>query len=171
MWIALLLQDQASQAKVNVLSRVAAKMIDLFLVVFIGAVPILPYPLGPLLGFGYSLFGDGIQKGPFSGQSVGKKLLKLRVVRKGAHTPASSHAPRVPASWRDSALRNAPVGVATFFAIIPVWGWLILILIGLPLMIMEVYLMLSVETGQRLGDVMGDTEVIDVRNVSQHQSS
>jgi len=162
MWIALLLQDQASQAKVKVLSRVAAKMIDLFLVVFIGAVPILPYPLGPLLGFAYSLFGDGIQKGPFSGQSVGKKLMKLRVVRKGTQTPAS---------WRDSALRNAPVGVATFFAIIPVWGWLILILIGLPLMIMEVYLMLSVETGQRLGDVMGDTEVIDVRNVSQRQSS
>jgi hypothetical protein len=42
-----------------------------------------------------------------------------------------------------------------------------LILIGLPLMIMEVYLMLTVGTGQRLGDVMGDTEVIDVRNVSQ----
>jgi uncharacterized RDD family membrane protein YckC len=162
MWIALLLQDHASQAKVNVLSRVAAKLIDLFLVVFIGAVPILPYPLGPLLGFAYSLAGDGIQKGPFFGQSVGKKLMKLRVVRKGTDEPAS---------WRDSALRNAPVGVATFFAIIPVWGWIILILIGLPLMIMEIYLMLSVETGQRLGDVMGDTEVIDVRNVSQRKST
>jgi uncharacterized RDD family membrane protein YckC len=161
MWIALLLQDQASQAKVNVLSRVAAKMIDLFLVVFISAVPILPYPVGPLLGFAYSIFGDGIQKGPLMGESVGKKLMKLRVVRKGTKTPAT---------WRDSVLRNAPVGVATFFAIIPVWGWIILILIGLPLMIMEVYLMLSVETGQRLGDVMGDTEVVDVRNVLQRKS-
>jgi uncharacterized RDD family membrane protein YckC len=162
MWIALLLQDQASQAKVTVLSRVAAKMIDLFLVVFIGAVPILPYPLGPLLGFAYSLGGDGIQKGPFHGQSVGKKLMKLCVVRKGTQKPAS---------WRDSALRNAPVGVATFFALIPVWGWIICILIGLPLMIMEVYLMLSVETRQRLGDVMGDTEVVDVRNVFHRNSS
>lgn len=146
MWIALLLQDQASQAKVNVFSRIAAKMIDLLLGMFIGAVPILPYPLGPLLGFAYSLFGDGIQKGAFSGQSVGKKLMKLRVVRKGTQTPAS---------WRDSALRNSPVGVATFFAIIPIWGWIILILIGLPLMIMEIYLMLSVETGQRLGMLWG----------------
>jgi uncharacterized RDD family membrane protein YckC len=158
MWIALLLQDQNSQARVKVLSRVVAKMIDLFLVVFIAAIPVLPYPLGPLFGFAYSLLGDGIQWKGFSGQSVGKKLLQLRVVRKGTQTPAS---------WRDSALRNAPVGVATFFAIIPVWGWIILILIGLPLMIMEVYLMLTVGTGQRLGDVMGDTEVIDVRNVSQ----
>jgi hypothetical protein len=30
-------------------------------------------------------------------------------------------------------------------------------------MIMEIYLMVSVETGHRLGDVMGDTEVIEVK--------
>jgi hypothetical protein len=40
---------------------------------------------------------------------------------------------------------------------------IILGLIGLPLMVMEVYLMISVETGHRLGDVMGDTEVIEKR--------
>ena len=68
---------------------------------------------------------------------------------------------RQPANARDSVYRNAPVGVATFFALIPVWGWLILCLIGVPLMLMEVYLMVSVETGHRLGDVMGDTEVIE----------
>ena len=65
-----------------------------------------------------------------------------------------------PASIRASILRNAPVGVATFFAIIPVWGWLILGIVGIPLMIMEVYLMATVGTGHRLGDVMGDTEVV-----------
>ena len=54
--------------------------------------------------------------------------------------------------------------MATFFAIIPIWGWLILALIGVPLMLMEIYLMLSVETGHRLGDVMGDTEVIQARH-------
>ena len=69
---------------------------------------------------------------------------------------------RVPASIKASILRNAPVGVATFFAIIPVWGWIILGIIGIPLMVMEVYLMATVETGLRLGDVMGDTEVIHV---------
>jgi uncharacterized RDD family membrane protein YckC len=163
MWIALSIQQASgSDSRVKVLSRVAAKMIDLAIVVFLGAIPILPYPIGPLLGFAYSLFADGIQKQPFMGQSVGKKLLHLRVVRKGTTQPAD---------WHDSALRNAPVGVATFFALIPIWGWLILILIGLPLMIMEIYLMMTVTDGQRLGDVMGNTEVIDVRNVSNSESA
>jgi hypothetical protein len=31
---------------------------------------------------------------------------------------------------------------------------------------MEVYLMLSVETGHRLGDVMGDTEVVELKTKS-----
>jgi uncharacterized RDD family membrane protein YckC len=138
------------QIKVSVINRVIAKFIDLLMLGAFAA--ILPYPLGPLLGFGYSLFADGLNFGPLRGQSVGKKLMRLRVVHMQR---------RAPASFRDSALRNAPVGVATFFAIIPVWGWLILALIGIPLMVMEVYLMLSVETGHRLGDVMGDTEVIE----------
>jgi len=140
--------------KVSVINRVAAKLIDI--VIVIAAAAILPYPLGPLLGFLYSLFGDGLNQGPFRGQSVGKRVMKLQVVN--VHRSGGGR----PATFRDSALRNAPVGVATFFAIIPVWGWLILGLIGLPLMAMEIYLMLSVEKGHRLGDVMGDTEVIEV---------
>ncbi len=140
-----------SELKVSVLNRVVAKLIDLAFV--IGLVSVLPYPLGPLLGFLYSLFADGLRWGGFRGQSLGKRFLKLRVVHKDT---------RKPATLKDSALRNAPVGVATFFSFIPVWGWLVLVLIGVPLMLMEVYLMLSVATGHRLGDVMGDTEVIEV---------
>jgi uncharacterized RDD family membrane protein YckC len=138
--------------KVSVLNRVIAKMIDVVIVITLAA--ILPYPLGPLLGFLYSLVGDGLGFKGFRGQSIGKKVMKLQVV---------STVRMRPAKLRDSVLRNAPVGVATFFAIIPVWGWLILGLIGIPLMIMEIYLMLSVETEHRLGDVMGDTEVVEYR--------
>ena len=151
MFFALPVQSVPTALKVSVLNRVLAKVIDLVLTIAIAA--ILPYPLGPLVAFLYSLFADGMNFKLFRGQSVGKKLVGLQVV----HLPD-----RRPANIRDSALRNAPVGVATFFAIIPVWGWLILGLIGVPLMVMEVYLMLSVETGHRLGDVMGDTEVIDL---------
>ncbi len=140
------------QIRVGVLNRILAKMIDLVIVVALAA--ILPYPLGPLLGFTYSLLADGMNFGPFRGQSVGKKALGLQV---------RSLARQAPASYRDSAFRNAPVGVATFFAIIPVWGWLILGLVGLPLMVMEVYLMHKGEEGHRLGDVMGDTEVVELK--------
>jgi uncharacterized RDD family membrane protein YckC len=138
--------------KVSVLNRILAKGIDILIVITVAA--LIPRPLGPLLGFLYSLFADGINYGQFHGQSVGKKIMHLKVINTKRKEPAS---------LRDSALRNAPIGVATFFAIIPLWGWLILGLIGIPLMVMEIYLMLSVETGHRLGDVMGDTEVEDIK--------
>jgi hypothetical protein len=138
-------------AKASVLHRVLAKIIDLVVVFALAAV--LPYPLGPLLGFLYSLFADGMNFGQFRGQSVGKKVLGLQTRNLLRHEPAT---------YMDSAYRNAPVGVATFFAIIPFWGWIILFLVGAPLMVMEIYLMARVENGHRLGDVMGDTEVIEI---------
>ncbi|MGE0615321.1 MAG: RDD family protein [Bacteriovoracia bacterium] len=138
------------RAKVS--HRIAAKFIDLFLVMFVGIV--LPQYLGPFLGFAYSLAADGLDfKGFKKGQSVGKKLLGLQAV---------STTRRAPANYRDSAIRNAPVAFATFFAIIPIWGWIFLILVGFPLLVMEIYLMVRVKTGDRLGDVMADTEVIEV---------
>jgi uncharacterized RDD family membrane protein YckC len=157
--------------KVSVLNRVLAKLVDILLVFTMAAV--LPYPVGPLAGFIYSLVADGLKWPRVQGQSVGKRFFKLRVVsivsrnigEPGGGGMADTETlikERYPASVRASVLRNAPVGVATFFAIIPVWGWLILGLIGIPLMIMEVYLMVTLESGHRLGDVMGDTEVIHV---------
>ncbi|MEO7164873.1 MAG: RDD family protein, partial [Bdellovibrionia bacterium] len=141
--------SHASRLKASVVNRVIAKVIDI-LIVFALAVS-LPYRIGPLLGFLYSLLADGFNRGVFHSQSVGKKLMKLQVI---------STITKKPANWKESVLRNTPVGVATFFSLIPIWGWLILALIGIPLMLMEIYLMLRVDTGHRLGDVMGDTEVV-----------
>ncbi len=156
MWLALTAQLPApparAGARVSIMNRVVAKLIDLALMIAVSV--LLPYPLGPLLGFLYSLLGDGLNFGPFKGQSVGKKLMGLQVLNPLQHRPAN---------FKDSLFRNMPVGVATFFAIIPIWGWLILGLIGIPLMAMEIYLMMTVEAGHRLGDVMGDTEVVDAR--------
>jgi uncharacterized RDD family membrane protein YckC len=150
--LALLMVDTqaATRSKVSLVSRVVAKLIDIAFVMLLSA--LLPHPVGPLVGFLYSLSADGMRFWIFDAQSLGKKVmgLKVRSLSRGG-----------PASLKDSVLRNAPVGVATFFAIIPIWGWLILGLIGLPLMAMEIYLMITVETGHRLGDVMGDTEVVE----------
>lgn len=154
----------------TVVIRIVAKSIDLFLVILISTV--LPYPAGPLAGFLYSLFGDGIRfrirkididfnrnaVAPLEGgQSVGKWLMGLQV---RSLVPSRQ---KQPASWTESLYRNAPVGVATFFALIPIWGWVILALIGIPLMMMEIYLMITVQSHQRLGDVMADTEVIRLK--------
>jgi uncharacterized RDD family membrane protein YckC len=150
MFALLAIDTAATKAgRVSLVSRVIAKLIDIAIVMLLAAV--LPHPVGPLLGFFYSLVCDGMHFWIFDAQSVGKKLMGLKVVSLSRGGPATA---------RDSVLRNAPVGVATFFAIIPIWGWLILAAIGLPLMAMEIYLMITVETGHRLGDVMGDTEVV-----------
>ncbi|MGK5081729.1 hypothetical protein WDW37_00365 [Bdellovibrionota bacterium FG-1] len=158
-------------SRVSVFHRVLAKVVDLVLVFALAA--ILPYPLGPVAGFLYSLLADGLKLGKTSGQSVGKKLFGLKVVQivsenvndAGSGSFAEHESvikSRIPATFKASCLRNAPIGVATFFGIIPIWGWIILGIIGIPLMVIEVYLMMTVASGHRLGDVMGDTEVVAV---------
>lgn len=144
----------------TVFNRVAAKVVDLFVVVSLAA--LLPRVVGPLLGFAYSLVADGLNAGPFRGQSLGKKIFGLQ---------AWNLIRQEPASLKDSVIRNAPVGVATFFSIIPIWGWIILPIVGLPLMLIEVYLMIRMEKGHRLGDVMADTEVRLYRKTSRARKS
>ena len=132
-------------------NRILAKFTDLFIVFFIAA--LLPRVVGPLLGFFYSLIADGLSVGGQRGQSIGKKIFRLQVVNAITDKPAH---------FRDSMIRNSPVGLATFFAIIPIWGWFILVVIGIPLLAIELTLMVRMENGHRLGDVMADTEVREV---------
>lgn len=112
---------------------------------------VLPHPVGVLLGLLYTLFQDALIKEAGGGQSLGKKFLKLRVHCKEGPGPLS---------LRESAIRNSPLAVAQFFAIIPFWGWIILVLLGVPLVLMEIYLMKNKPNGERLGDVMAETEVL-----------
>ena len=130
--------------------RILAKFIDLFVVIALGA--LLPRFVGPLLGFAYSILADGMKFGPFIGQSVGKKLMGLRVISRSRGGK--------PITLAESVIRNSPIGFATFFGIIPVWGWILLGLIGVPLMLLEVYLIFRAPNGHRLGDVMADSEVV-----------
>ena len=138
--------------KAQVSLRVLAKFIDLMFGIFLGL--ILRYPLGPVVGFLYTLLGDALPFGPFYGQSLGKKLVGLKIQdlktrKEGVH-------------WRQSALRNLPIGVVTFFGMIPFWGWIISLFLGFPILGVEIYLMLKNEKGHRFGDVLGQTQVIQV---------
>lgn len=144
----LVLHEQApALAKVSTLTRCIAKGVDLC-VIFLFSV-VLPYPVGVLLGFIYTIIHDGM----FSGQSLGKRLFHLKAVQLKDEQPCG---------LRESVIRNSPLGVAALFGIIPFWGWIILIILGIPLMALEIYLMLTQPGGARLGDVMGDTKVIEV---------
>lgn len=136
--------------KFAVFQRVAAKMLDLLVVGILGVT--IPGPLGPLAGFVYSVCGDGLQRWGFRGQSLGKRMMGLRVIRSADGQPAS---------FKDATIRNLPVGVATFFAIIPLWGWVICILVGVPLMLVEITLMARMQGETRLGDIMAGTRVLE----------
>lgn len=149
---------QIEERRANPIRRVGAKFIDLAIVMLFA---VAYYPIGPLFGFLYSILADALPIKGFSGQSLGKKLLRLRAVSlRGRGKIGADGQPAL--TLRDSLFRNAPVGVATFFALIPIWGWAILALIGFPLMIVEIYLLVRAPRGQRLGDVMADTEVVEL---------
>lgn len=132
--------------------RLAAKFIDFF-IIFVCAL-ILPGWLSMICGVAYILCADGMSFGVFQSQSVGKKIFDLQV------TTAPSYAP---AQLKDSLIRNAPLGVLVFLWMIPIIGWFFLIVLGIPLLFIEIYLILRIDSQQRLGDVMADTHVIALK--------
>lgn len=136
-----LLQSGPRIAKI---SRLIAKGVDFFLVLLLS---LFFYPVGILLGLGYLVICDHLQ----NGQSIGKKLIGFNVVSLEDGTPCS---------LKQSCVRNLPFIIPLFFAIFPLWGWLFGFILGLPLIALEIYLLLKLDSGHRLGDVMADTTVI-----------
>ncbi len=124
-------------------ARLFAKFVDLFLCLLLS---IFFYPIGILLGVFYLSVSDALQ----SGQSVGKKLIGFNVVSidDGEYCTV-----------KQSIIRNLPLSLPMFFAVIPIWGWIIWILAGSFFLLLECYLMLKLDSGNRLGDVMADTTV------------
>lgn len=133
-----------SGIRVARLARVLAKSIDMFIVlIFIVAL----YPFGTILGALYLAFSDAL----YNGQSVGKRFIGFSVV---------SLEDGEPCSVRQSLIRNLPFSIPMLFLLIPLWGWVFSAIIGGGLMILEVYLLFKLDSGNRLGDVMADTTVI-----------
>lgn len=131
--------------KTRLMDRLPAKAADL-LISFIVAVGFV-YPLGPIFGVLYLALCDGF----FEGQSPGKRLLGLRAVNIETQEPVS---------YKQSAIRNLPLVIPMVFGLIPVWGWIFVVLIGLPILLLEVSLIWKISSGLRLGDVMADSQVI-----------
>jgi len=124
-------------------ARLFAKAVDLFLCLLLS---IFFYPVGILLAVFYLSISDALQ----SGQSVGKKLMGFNVIsmEDGEYC-----------SIKQSIIRNLPISIPLLFGVIPIWGWIIWILSGTFFIILELYLLLKLDSGNRLGDVMADTTV------------
>lgn len=133
-----------STIKVARISRLIAKSIDLFIVLILS---VFFYPVGIILALIYIGVSDSLQ----NGQSVGKKFMGFAVI---------SLENGKPCTLKQSIVRNLPFLIPLFFAIIPFWGWIFAVLLGVPLIILEIYLLHKLDSGHRLGDVMADTSVM-----------
>ncbi len=127
-----------SYDKADLGMRFLAFFIDLVICVAIFMVlDLVSGPLGAICATAYVLVRDGL----FNGQSVGKKILKLRVVQveEGRN-----------ANYLDSVVRNLTLAI-------PFVGWFIL-------SIVEGVFVLSDEDGIRLGDKLARTQVTPVES-------
>lgn len=126
--------------KASLLLRVIAKIIDLLAVAV--ASKLVPQ-VGYIGGVVYLLISDGL----FDGRSLGKKIIRLKVISLTADS----------ASFRDSILRNITIVLALLLYKIPLVGWIL----GLIILVLEFLLMLGNKEGRRLGDILANTKVIE----------
>ncbi|RPI37200.1 MAG: hypothetical protein EHM54_03745 [Nitrospiraceae bacterium] len=129
------------QRRAGLLLRTAAKILDVILIAAV--LEILPRA-GYYAGLAYLLLGDGF----FDGRSIGKKLIKLKVV--SAENAA-------PCTFKDSILRNSTFAVGYLLWLVPWIGWLFLLLVSA----LEFILILGSKDGMRLGDEIAKTVVIE----------
>jgi len=130
--------------KADFVNRCVAKFVD-FLIA--GALSQIARVVGPLAGLTYLLIADGFP----GGRSLGKRLLRLRVVGKDKGKPCD---------YSKSILRNVPIGLVFFFALIPFIGWILFFTVGLIIVVFEGYLMYTDEEGDRIGDILARTQVL-----------
>lgn len=138
----------ADLKKAEYLERFLARFID-FLVM--GALFMIPGPVGALAGTTYILIADGLNKG----QSLGKRLIKLRTV---------SLVTGGPCDFRKSMLRNAPFGLLIVFCHVVGWipylGVLLNLIAVLAVFGMEITLIFTDSMGARFGDRVAGTIVV-----------
>lgn len=139
------MENSPEHHKASVGKRILARVVD-GLVAWALAL-VLP-PLGIIAGLAYLAVADGIQRG----QSLGKMVFGLEVLR----------ADGSPCDLKSSVYRNLPFELALIFAAIPVLGWILLILAGIPILLIELWLVVADHEGSRLGDRIAGTTVVEL---------
>lgn len=129
------------RVKASLLLRVMAKLVDFILIA--AAITLLPR-VGHLAGLVYLLISDGL----FDGRSLGKKVLRLRVLSLPAGTGGS---------FRDSVLRNSTLFFPLLLYNIPLLGWIF----AAAVLALEFLLTLGNGDGMRLGDDFARTKVVE----------
>ena len=127
--------------RVDLTTRAVAGFVDFLLIVGLSR---LPDVLGFLSATGYILIRDGL----YEHQSIGKKLIGIRV------TTSEPSGPSV--SYRESIIRNVTYAAAYLLFLIPYAGWVL----G-PLVVgAECLAAIGDERGMRVGDLIARTVVV-----------
>ena len=129
-------------------NRLMAKALDSLIIVamyFLGQAVWLP------LGLLCAMVFCALQDGMWVGQSIGKRIVGLRVIEDNRGLPCN---------FKNSVLRNLPFILAIPLAAMPLL-WVVLVLMALPILIVETYLVVALESGTRLGDILGNTLVVE----------
>lgn len=136
------------QTDVSIFSRFLAKAIDCLLIV---AIFLLGGALSDWVGVSLSAAWCAGLDAWGGGQSIGKRIMGLGVIDVST---------ALPCGFRNSFLRNFPLVLGIVMASSSyLWGFLLLV--AVPLLFLEVYLLLTLESGVRLGDVLGNTRVVE----------
>jgi uncharacterized RDD family membrane protein YckC len=129
--------------------RIAAGLMDGIPAYLIAFIPFL----GGLISAAYLAIRDGLPLKDSQGQSLGKRLLGLRAVR----LPDGE-----PCDYVTSILRNLPFAVPALIMMRPGMGWVVGSLIWGAVFLVEVLLIIADEKGERLGDRLAKTSVVEV---------
>jgi uncharacterized RDD family membrane protein YckC len=150
--------DDAAKAP-DTVARFLAFLIDGIAValvgIAVGLVGLVPV-IGGLAGIAYVLFRDGLDVDVMRHRSLGKRLMKLAVVREDG----------APMDLMTSARRNWPLAFGSLTQLliyVPILGWIlipIVLLIGAVLVIVEIVKVVSAPDGRRWGDTLAGTRVV-----------
>jgi uncharacterized RDD family membrane protein YckC len=124
--------------KADLTTRAVAGFVDLLIVIGLAR---LPDVIGYLAAIGYILVRDGL----FEQQSVGKKVIGIRVLPSDG-SPAA-------VTIRESIIRNMPLAAAFLLFRIPYAGWVL----GPLVLGVEGMAALGDERGMRIGDMLART--------------
>lgn len=145
------MMEEAVQAKL--VNRFIAKILDFFIMlIFAYPLQFVFSPLPDLIAFAYISCSDAFPHG----RSLGKRMLHLKVIHSEAKTSCT---------LKQSVIRNLPFGLLIFFRLFPAaFGTIFTILLALPLIGLEIYLLVTLDSQKRLGDVIADTCVVEAND-------
>jgi uncharacterized RDD family membrane protein YckC len=125
-------------------NRLLAKFLDLLVV---AALATFPGWVGDAAGLTYALIADGL----LEGQSLGKRVVGLRVVGEGG----------LPCSYLQSLQRNLTVGLGVGLMLLDVpFLWVVLWPLGALVLLFEAFLAVTGDEALRLGDRFAGTQIV-----------